>query len=89
MRNKVLLGVVVLLSACATTEPAVEVRIQRVEVPIAVPCKATVPVVPDFGFDKINPDVDIFEKTKTLLSDRKLHLGYETELLAALNSCVK
>lgn len=89
MRNKVILGLAVLLSACATTEPAVEVRIQRVEVPIAVPCKAAIPAVPEFGFGKVSPDADIFEKTKSLLSDRKLHLGYETELLAALNSCVK
>ena len=89
MRNKFILSVALLLSACATTESGVEVQIQRVEVPIAVPCKAVIPTVPDFTFDKINPDVDIYEKTKSLLSDRKLHLGYEAELLAALNSCVK
>jgi hypothetical protein len=54
-----------------------------------VPCKATVPTKPDFNFDKLTEDQDVFDKTKATLADRKLHLGYETELLAAVNSCIK
>ena len=77
------------LIACATTDPTISVETQIVKVPVAVPCKAAIPVVPTFSFDTIDPAQDIFEKTKILLSDRKLHLGYEAELLAALNSCVK
>lgn len=78
-----------LLVGCATTDPVISVETQTVKVPVVVPCKALIPVVPTFSFDTIDPAQDIFEKTKILLSDRKLHLGYEAELLAALNSCVK
>lgn len=78
-----------LLIGCATTDPAISVETQTVKIPVVVPCKASVPAVPTFSFDTIDPAQDIFEKTKILLADRKLHLGYEAELLAALNSCVK
>lgn len=88
MQNSILF-MLLILAGCATTEPTVEAHAQRVEVPIVVPCRAAIPPAPDFKFDKIDPKIDIFEKTKILLADRKLHLGYEAELLAALNSCVK
>ena len=77
------------MAGCATTEPAIKIVTQRVEVPVSVPCKAVVPTPPDLNFAKVTPDQDVFEKTKALLADRKLQLGYETELVAALNSCIK
>ena len=90
MENRFLLSVfVMLLAGCATTEPVINTVIQKVEIPIEVPCKATIPDKPDFNFDKLTTDQDIFDKTKAVLADRKLHLGYEAELLAALNSCIK
>lgn len=89
MRNNILICAIILLSGCATTEPAINTVIQTVEVPVAVPCKAIVPTKPDFNFDKLTIEQDVFDKTKALLADRKLHLGYEGELLAALNSCIK
>jgi hypothetical protein len=89
MQNNILILSIILLSGCATTEPVINTVIQRVEVPIAVPCKAVVPVKPDFNFDKLKAEQTVFDKTKALLADRKLHMGYEGELLTALNSCVK
>jgi len=90
MRNKLLIvSVALFLSACATDGPVINTVVQKVEVPVAVPCKATVPAAPNLTFDKLSPEQTIFEKTKALLSDRKLQLGYEAELLAALNSCIK
>lgn len=90
MRNKILALVLLLvLSGCATREPTIKTVIQRVEVPISVPCKATVPPEPDFNFKRLSPDHGIYEKTRAILADRKLHIGYEIELLAALNSCIK
>jgi len=77
------------LVGCATREPVINTVIQRVEVPIAVPCKVAVPAKPDLNFDKLTVEQDIFDKTKSVLADRKLTQGYETELLAALNSCIK
>ena len=75
------------LAGCATDAPVINTVVQRVEVPVAVPCKAEVPVVPIFNFDKLDPNQDIFEKSRALLVDRRLHMAYEAELLAALNSC--
>lgn len=87
--NLLIVSLAIILSACAHTEPVINTVIQRVEIPIEVPCKAIVPAKPDFNFDKLKADNNIFDKTKAALADRELHLGYEIELLAALNSCIK
>lgn len=89
MQNKLFMLVAALaLVGCAhDTPPGINTVIQRVEIPIAVPCKAEIPVRPNFNFDKLTTEQDIFDKTKATLADRKLHHGYETELLAALKSC--
>ena len=89
MQNNILIFAIILLSGCATTEPVINTVIQKVEIPIAMPCKVEIPVKPDFNFDKLKIDQAVFEKTKALLADRKLHMGYEGELLTALNSCVE
>ena len=90
MQNKLLsLAFIAILSGCATTEPVINTVIQKVEVPVAVPCKVTVPAKPDYNFDKVTVDQDVFDKTKALLADRKLSQGYEGELIAALNTCIK
>ena len=87
--NKILLLGVLAISGCATTEPVIKVVTQEVKVFVAMPCKETVPVTPDFCFVKLSDTDDIFTQTKCLLSDRKLSIGYEVELLAKLNACVK
>lgn len=79
-----------LLMGCATTEPpGIQTVVQRVEIPIAVPCKVEIPVPPVYNFDKLTTDNDIYVKSQALLADRLLSIGYETELSVALNSCVK
>jgi hypothetical protein len=65
----------------------IQTVVQKVEVPISVPCKAEIPQVPAFNFDLLTIDRDIFEKNKALLADRELHTAYSAELLAALKSC--
>lgn len=82
-----MLSFAVILSGCATCEPVIKTVIQTVEVPVSIPCKTEIPVKPEFNFDSINENQDIFDKTKALLADRKLHIGYEGELEAALKSC--
>lgn len=86
MQNKLVLILALMLSACASS-PIISTVVQKVEVPVTIPCKAEEPVKPDFNFDKLAEENDIFDKAKALLADRKLHLGYETELSAALKSC--
>lgn len=89
VQNKlIILAIASLLGGCATTTPpGINTIIQKVEIPIAVICKAEIPTRPDFNFDKLSPDQDIFDKSKAALADRRLYSGYETELLAALKSC--
>lgn len=88
--NLCIISSILFLSGCATThEPGINTVIQKVEVPIAVPCKAEIPESPEFNFDNLDKDQDIFDKTKAVLADRKLHQGYEKELLEALKACKK
>lgn len=90
MQNKILICVLgLLLVGCATTQPTIQTVIQKVEVPIAVKCNATIPDRPLFNFDNLNIEDDIFTQSRALLADRQLYIAYEGELLAALNSCVK
>lgn len=90
LRSKFLIVVAALvLSACATDAPVIKTEIQKVEIPIATVCKVAIPVRPDYGFPKLNESDDIFVKIKTLLSDRLLQMGYESQLAAALDSCTK
>lgn len=86
--NLIVVPFVLALAACAHTEPVIKVEVREVKVPVAVPCKAEIPAKPDFNFGKIDPDDNLFNKTKAVLADRKLHLAYEEELLTALKSCV-
>jgi hypothetical protein len=80
---------ILLLAGCATTTPGINTVIQKVEIPIAVPCKVEIPTKPVFNFGTLTIEHDIFDKTKSALADIRLHIAYEIELLAALNSCVK
>lgn len=75
------------LSACAFDKPVIQTVVQKVEIPIAVPCKADIPDTPIFFFDSLTVDKDIFEKNKVLLADRELYKAYSAALLTALKSC--
>jgi hypothetical protein len=92
MQNKmILLSMVLFLSACAATTkvPVINTVIQKVEVPIAVPCNAKIPLSPVFSFGKLTEENSIFDKSKATLSDRYLYDAYIAELIVALNSCIK
>ena len=91
LKNKLFIIFSVLsLAACTTvpTEPAVDVKTVKVEVPIAVKCKTPTPVPPKYCFPgSLQKSDDIFIKTRCLLSDRKKSLAYELELSTALDTC--
>jgi len=75
------------LVGCATDQPVIKTVTQKVEIPVAIPCKTPTPPAPDFCFNKLTSQDDIFTDTKCLLSDRYKSQSYETDLKAALESC--
>lgn len=92
MQSKLLIAIALIsLTACATTapDPVINTVIQQTDIPVPVYCKAAIPVAPVFSFPKLQLSDNIYDKSKVLLADKKLHEGYEIELLAALNSCIK
>lgn len=77
--------ILLLVSGCATQ--GIRTEVQKVEVPIAVQCKTDLPQKPNYSFDNLKPEDDLFTKTKALLSDIELYKAYTLELEAALRSC--
>ncbi|GAC1030873.1 hypothetical protein thsps21_17000 [Pseudomonas sp. No.21] len=75
-----------LLSGCSTgVQPAPE--LVEVKVPVPVPCKAVAPAVPAFAVDSLALDAPIDQQMKVLRAERLQRIGYERELMAALEAC--
>jgi hypothetical protein len=87
MRVISILLVTLLLTGCVTTKEVIRYETKEVKVPIPIKCETPIPEVPDFNFPKLKEEDTIFDKVKALLADRNLHLGYEEQLLTALQSC--
>lgn len=60
---------------------------QRVEVPVPVPCRVTVPTKPVWATDTLPPGAGLYERVRALLAERQQRIGYETELEAATKAC--
>lgn len=56
---------------------------------ISVPCQTKAIERPQFPFDVLPPEADLFTKVKTLLADRETRKGYEGKLEAANQACRK
>ncbi|ORE32534.1 hypothetical protein [Pseudomonas aeruginosa] len=80
------LGLVFALAGCAgQVEP--EPRTVRVDVPIAVPCRAPAVEVPAWAAAGLRKGDDLQTKVRALLSERLQRIGYEAQLLAANQAC--
>lgn len=80
------LGLVFALAGCAgQVEP--EPRTVRVEVPIAVPCRAPAVEVPAWAAAGLKKSDDLQTKVRALLAERRQRIGYEAQLLAANQAC--
>ncbi|HHM5842428.1 TPA: hypothetical protein ACRMI9_004546 [Pseudomonas aeruginosa] len=80
------LGLVFALAGCAgQVEP--EPRTVRVEVPVAVPCRAPAVEVPAWATAGLKMSDDIQTKVRALLAERLQRIGYEAQLLAANRAC--
>ncbi|HBO1317031.1 TPA: hypothetical protein L4F01_003163 [Pseudomonas aeruginosa] len=80
------LGLVFALAGCAGRQEA-EPRTVRVEVPVAVPCRAPAVEVPAWAAAGLKKSDDLQTKVRALLAERLQRIGYEAQLLAANRAC--
>ncbi|MCW2099752.1 hypothetical protein ACJJU9_11720 [Pseudomonas helleri] len=80
-----LIGLVAVLAGCGTREP--EVRTVRVEVPVLVPCKTKGVAVPPWAAAGLQKADSLEVKVRALLAERRQRIGYEKELVAAIDAC--
>jgi hypothetical protein len=80
-----LIGLVAALAGCITREP--EVRTLRVEVPVLVPCKTKEVAVPPWAAAGLKKADSLEVKVRALLAERRQRIGYEKELVAAIDAC--
>lgn len=74
----------VLLAGCASTPPA----LQRVEVPVMVPCVGDVPQRPEYEFDRLSASATDGEIILALARDWTRGRKYESGLEAAIAGCL-
>lgn len=75
-----------MLTACAgRAEP--QVQYVHVEVPVQVPCRAPEVAVPAWAAAGLLKTDSLEVKVRALLAERRQHIGYERELVAAVDAC--
>lgn len=74
------------LAGCAG-KVAPELRTVRVEVPVQVPCRAPEVSVPTWAAVGLKKGDSLEVKIRALLAERRQRLGYEKELVAAVDAC--
>lgn len=84
-RKLFLVVIVAALSGCAAREP--EVRTVRVEVPVLVPCKIEAVAAPPWAAQGLSKSDRLEVKVRALLAERRQRIGYERQLVAAVNAC--
>ncbi|ORL66614.1 hypothetical protein [Pseudomonas putida] len=75
-----------LLAACAG-QAKPEIRTVRVEVPVQVPCRAPEVAVPPWAAASLRKTDSLEVKARALLAERRQRIGYERELVAAVDAC--
>ena len=76
---------VVVLVGCANRE--LDVRAVRVEVPVLVPCKTQMITAPSWAAAALKKTDSLEMKVRALLAERRQRIGYEHELISAIDSC--
>lgn len=83
-----LLGVVFALAGCAgQSVESPEPVIVRVEVPIPIPCETEPVAVPAWAASGLKKTDSLEVKVRALAAERRQRIGYERELLAAIEMC--
>ncbi|MFV3368420.1 hypothetical protein ACNFH5_09585 [Pseudomonas sp. NY15435] len=83
---KWLLVLVVSLAGCAG-QVEHEPRTVRVEVPVAVPCRAPAVNVPSWATASLQKSDSLQTKVRALLAELEQRKGYEVQLVAAAQAC--
>ena len=74
------------IQGCAArVEP--NVQYVRVEVPVQVPCRAPEVAVPPLAATGLRKTDSLEVKVRALLAERRQRIGYEKQLLAAVDAC--
>ncbi|WP_408980728.1 hypothetical protein [Pseudomonas sp. B21-012] len=68
-------------------QPQPEARFVRVEVPVQVPCRTPDVAAPAWAAAGLHKSDSLEVKVRALLAERRQRVGYETQLLASINSC--
>lgn len=75
-----LIAACAMLAGCGT-------QIQRINVPVPVECRETVPERPAMPTEQLAPGVEPFVLTRAALAEIDRREGYEIKLVAALVAC--
>lgn len=74
------------LAGCAS-RPAPEIRYVRVEVPVQVPCRSPEVAAPVWAAAGLRKTDSLEVKVRALLAERRQRIGYERQLVAAVQAC--
>lgn len=82
---RAVLACLLLLTGCARS-----IEVQRVEVPVAVPCveRGSIPVEPGSKFDAVADTAPLDLHVQALLMDREAGRSYSRRLRALIEGCV-
>lgn len=78
-------GILAIYGCSGQVEP--QVQYVRVEVPVQVPCRAPEVAVPPWAAAGLRKADSLEVKVRALLAERLQRMGYERQLLAAVQSC--
>lgn len=83
--SAILTSSILLLAGCATRECAP--RVERIEVPVSVPCKVAMPARPALPTDTLSVEAPIWDQMTALRAERKELRAYVVKLEAVINGC--
>jgi hypothetical protein len=86
MRQLIAFALMALVLAACTAVPGAP-AVQRVNIPVPVPCKVTMPDAPAWAVDALPLGSDIWQQMQALRAERLQRQGYEAELEAAVRAC--
>lgn len=85
--SRIFLGLFLVVLAGCSGQVEPEPRTVRVEVPVAVPCRAPAVEVPAWATASLQKGDSLQTKVRALLAELEQRKGYEAQMFAALQAC--